>query len=309
MRYLRLVAVLAVVLGSLSGCSRLGAFNAVIPKDGGVTVEATSVAYGTDARHRLDIYAPSGGPSKGTIVFFYGGSWNSGARQEYGFVARAFASRGFTTVVFDYRLVPQHRYPAFVEDGAKAVAWVYRNIADHGGDPERIFLVGHSAGAYNAMMVALAPEFLRAEGLTPTIVKAVVGLSGPYDFLPLAVDETREAFKGVANLPPTQPVNRVARGQYIPPMLLAHGDADTLVYPRNTKALAAVLRRTGHAVEEKYYPGVDHVGTLAGDREAAARPRSGRRRCGAVPGGSLRTGRAGPSLRLQCGIVRSTDRG
>lgn len=266
MRFLRLMAVLAagsIMLVLVSACSRLGAFNAVIPKDGGVTTAARDVAYGTDQRQKLDIFVPADATaSKGVIVFFYGGSWNSGARQEYGFAARAFASRGFTTVVFDYRLVPQYRYPVFVEDGAKAVAWTYRNIATYGGDPRRIFLVGHSAGAYNEMMVALAPEFLRAEGLTPSIVKAVVGLSGPYDFLPLAVDETREAFKGVADLPRTQPVNRVARGQYVPPMLLAHGDADTLVYPRNTKALAAVLRRTGHAVEEKYYPGVDHVGTL-----------------------------------------------
>lgn len=264
-RIFRAFAALAAVplfLLTAAGCSRLGAFNAVIPKDGGVTVAARGVAYGTDPRQKLDIYAPATGKSKGVIVFFYGGSWNSGAKSEYSFAGRALASRGFTSVVFDYRLVPKFRYPAFVEDGAKAVAWAYRNIGSYGGDPNRIFLVGHSAGAYNEMMVALDPEFLRAEGLKPTIIKAVAGLSGPYDFLPLDVDETREAFKGVADLPSTQPVNRVKRGQYAPPMLLVHGDADTLVYPRNTKALAAALRKNGHAAEEKYYPEVDHVGTL-----------------------------------------------
>jgi acetyl esterase/lipase len=256
------MAAVSIAMLFVTGCSRLGAFNAVVPKDGDVAGVVHGIAYGTDARQKLDIYTPDGGASKGVVVFFYGGSWNSGARQEYGFAGRALASRGFTTVVFDYRLVPEHRYPVFVEDGAKAVAWVHRNIAAHGGDPRRIFLVGHSAGAYNAMMVTLAPEFLRAEGLEPGIVKAVAGLSGPYDFLPLQVDETREAFKGVADLERTQPVNRVVRGRYAPPMLLAHGDADTLVYPRNSKRLAALLRRTGHAVEEKYYPDVDHVGTL-----------------------------------------------
>ena len=254
---------LLIALVSAAGCSRLGAFNAVVPKDGGVKVAASAVAYGTDPRQKLDIFVPSeASPSKGVIVFFYGGSWNSGDRGDYAFAARAFASRGYTTAVLDYRLVPEFRYPAFVEDGAKAVAWVHRNIARYGGDPDRIFLVGHSAGAYNEMMVALAPEFLRAEGLQTTVVKAVVGISGPYDFLPLAVDETREAFKGVANLPATQPINRVARTRYAPPMLLLHGEADEFVYPRNSKRLAAALRRAGHSVEEKYYPGIDHVGTL-----------------------------------------------
>jgi acetyl esterase/lipase len=254
---------LLITLVSAAGCSRLGAFNAVVPKDGGVKLAANAVAYGTDPRQKLDIYASSDATaSKGVIVFFYGGSWNSGDRGEYAFAARAFASRGYTTAVLDYRLVPEFRYPAFVEDGAKAVAWVHRNIARYGGDPDRIFLVGHSAGAYNEMMVALAPEFLRAEGLRTNVVKAVVGISGPYDFLPLAVDETREAFKGVADLPATQPINRVARGRPAPPMLLLHGEADEFVYPRNSKRLAAALRRAGHSVEEKYYPGIDHVGTL-----------------------------------------------
>lgn len=254
---------LLIALAAAAGCSRLGAFNAVVPKDGGVKVAASAVAYGADARQKLDIYAPSDATaSKGVIVFFYGGSWNSGDRGDYAFAARAFASRGYTTAVLDYRLVPEFRYPAFIEDGAKAVAWVHRNIARYGGDPDRIFLVGHSAGAYNEMMVALAPEFLRVEGLQTNVVKAVVGISGPYDFLPLAVDETREAFKGVSNLPATQPINRVARNRYAPPMLLLHGEADDFVYPRNSKRLAAVLRRAGHSVEERYYPGVDHVGTL-----------------------------------------------
>lgn len=262
-RFLAALAGLFVALAAVTGCSRLGAFNAVVPKDGGVEVAARGVAFGTDPRQKLDVYTSSEGqPSKGVIVFFYGGSWNSGDRADYGFAARAFASRGFTTVVFDYRLVPKVRYPAFVEDGAKAVAWTHRNIASYGGDPDRIFLVGHSAGAYNEMMVALAPEFLRAEGLQTAVVKGVVGISGPYDFLPLAVDETREAFKGVDDLPATQPINRIARGRYAPPMLLLHGEADDFVYPRNSKRLASALRKSGHAVEEIYYPGVDHVGAL-----------------------------------------------
>lgn len=264
-RRLRLLAVLLFVpmLLALGACSRLGAFNAVISTDQGAARIASGIAYGDDPRQKLDIYAPSDKTRmRGVIVFTYGGSWNSGARSEYGFVGKAFAARGYMTVLFDYRLVPKIRYPAFVEDNAKAVAWTYRNIATYGGDPRRLYLVGHSAGAYNTMMTTVAPEFLAAEGLSPSIIRATAGLSGPYDFLPLDVDETREAFKDVKNLERTQPVNRVPRGQAVPPILLLHGEADDLVYPRNTKALAAALKRNGHVVRSKFYPGVDHVGTL-----------------------------------------------
>ncbi len=261
---LRFLFLLAIpLLLAPAACSRLGAFNAVIPKDGGAKLAASGIAYGPDPRQKLDIYAPTDPASvRGVIAFNYGGSWNSGARGEYGFVGKAFASRGYVTVIFDYRLVPRFRYPVFVEDTAKAVAWTHRNIAAYGGDPRKLYVVGHSAGAYSAMMVTVAPEFLAAEGLSPSIIRATAGLSGPYDFLPLDVDETREAFKGVGNLERTQPVNRVARGQAAPPILLLHGEADDLVYPRNTRALAAALKRTGHEVRVKFYPGVDHVGTL-----------------------------------------------
>jgi len=254
---------IAFIVMSLVGCSTLGTFNAIAPKDGGSYLESSGLVYGSDPRQKLDIYRPreASGPVP-VIVFVYGGSWNSGDRGAYGFVGRALADRGYVTIVIDYRLVPNVRYPTFVEDTAKAVAWTYRNVAAHGGDPEQLYLVGHSAGAYNAMMVALAPRYLGAEGLKPSIVKAAVGISGPYDFLPLDVDETREAFKGVPDLAATQPVNLPIKGRYAPPILLLHGSADTLVYPRNSEALAAALRKTGHVVENRFYPGIDHVSTL-----------------------------------------------
>lgn len=271
--FLKSLAAVPPLCFALGGCSALGAFNALIPQDGGTTLVARDVTYGPDPRQKLDIYVPANATtSTPVIVFVYGGSWNSGSKQDYGFAARAFASRGFTTVVFDYRLVPEVRYPAFVDDTAKAVAWTHRTIGRYGGDAKRLYLMGHSAGAYNAMMVTVAPEFLAAEGLSPKIIRATAGLSGPYDFLPLAVDASRQAFAGVADLEGTQPVNRVERGQALPPILLATGDADDLVEPRNTRALAEVLRKTGHTVEETYYPGVDHVSTLL----AISRPLRGR---------------------------------
>lgn len=257
------LAAIPLLVFSLTSCTELGAFNAVIPHDRAALRVAHDVAYGPDPRQTLDIYAPAGGAkSAKIIVFIYGGSWNSGRKEDYSFAARAFASQGFVTAVFDYRLVPQIRYPAFVEDSAAATAFVFRNAKAYGGDPKRLYLLGHSAGAYNAMMVALTPRFLASQGLSNSIIKAVAGLSGPYDFLPLDVDATRQAFAGVADLRSTQPLNQVKKGRYAPPVLLATGDADTLVYPRNTVALADRLRKTGHKVEERHYTGVDHTGTL-----------------------------------------------
>jgi acetyl esterase/lipase len=246
---------------AVAGCTQLGAFNAVIPHDRGVRLVASDIAYGAESRQRLDIYRPPAiEASAGVIVFVYGGSWSSGRKQDYAFVAKALAAGGFVTVLFDYRLVPDIRYPVFVEDAAKAVAWTYRNIEDYGGDPERLFLAGHSAGAYSALMVALAPEFLAAEGLPASVVKGIAGLSGPYDFLPLDSDATRAAFGGFAQLERTQPVNRVSGDA--PPLFLATGEADTLVYPRNTRALAKAARQAGVRVETRFYSGVDHAGTL-----------------------------------------------
>ena len=117
------------------------------------------------------------------VVFFYGGSWNSGSRDDYGFVGEALASRGIVVVIADYRLYPQVRYPAFLQDNAHAVAWTYQHIAEHGGDPHQLYVMGHSSGAYNASMLALDPRWLKAVNLSPTMLKGWIGLAGPYDFL------------------------------------------------------------------------------------------------------------------------------
>lgn len=266
---LRWLAILFFAL-AIGGCSRLAAFDTIVPKDRSADLVGRGLAYGPDGRQRLDVYRPEMAGKAAVVVFIYGGSWNSGRRQDYGFVARALASRGFVTVVPDYRLLPEHPYPDFVQDSARATAWAYRNAATYGGDPERLFLVGHSAGAYNVMMVTLAPEFLRREGLSPAIIDAAIGISGPYDFLPLDVAETQAAFGNVRGLRETQPVNH-ATGRKSP-ILLATGLDDEFVEPRNTRALAAALRRSGNSVETREYEGIGHAGALT----AIARPFRGR---------------------------------
>ena len=238
----------------------LGTFNALMPKDRASSRVAEGVPYGEGPRRTLDVYAPRAaapGP-RPVIVFLYGGSWNSGRRQGYAFAGRALAAKGFVVVVPDYRLVPESLYPDFLRDCAEAVRWARRNAARFGGDRERIVLTGHSAGAYNAAMLALEPRLLGADRAA---VRGFAGLAGPYDFLPLDDDATIAAFGRWPTLSETQPVTHAARGA--PPALLLHGAADTRVMPRHSRALAARLSQVGAGVRLKFYPELGHVGILA----------------------------------------------
>jgi acetyl esterase/lipase len=254
-----LVPLLAAPL--LASCSAVGAFNAIVPAEAGARKAVDGAAYGPEARQKLDLYVPAQ-PVRGAPVvqFIYGGSWDSGERASYAFVGEALAARGIVTAVVDTRLVPEVRFPAFVEDSAAATVWLKRNVADHGGDPGRIFVMGHSSGAYNAAMVAVTPLFTRQAGLQGRVYAGLIGLAGPYDFLPLDVGATQTAFGSYPDLPRTQPVIVATRSA--PPAFLATGAEDRTVYPRNTVALAKRLRELGVPVVEKTYPDIGHAGIL-----------------------------------------------
>lgn len=237
--------------------SLLGLLNLFSQKSSRSRLAARDVPYGPADRQRLDIYAPKQ-PAPGplpVVVFIYGGSWSDGDRRDYRFVGRFLASLGYLAVLPDYRLIPTVEYPTFLEDVAAAIAWTNAQIGAHGGDPARLAVMGHSAGAYNAVMSALDPSL----GVSD-LIRAAVGLSGPYDFYPYDVDVTRRTFREAPDPEATQPVNLVTAAA--PPMLLASGDADRTVFPRNTIALAARLRQANVEVEERHYPGVTHAGTL-----------------------------------------------
>lgn len=259
----RTVVVSLAAAALLAGCnnlSTLNRLNALTPGDGGVDKVIDGTAYGTDPRQRLDVYAPRhAGRSLPVVVFFYGGGWNSGDRGNYGFAARAIAARGFVVVVPDYRLVPAVRFPAFVDDAAAALRWTVDHVAASGGDPRRIAVAGHSAGAHIALMVTLDRRYLAAGGV-PDTIRAAVGLAGPYDFLPLDAPSAVAAFGQAADKAATQPITFVRRDA--PPVLLLTGDADDVVRPRNTTALAQALQRAGSAAETTSYPGLGHVGIL-----------------------------------------------
>jgi acetyl esterase/lipase len=239
----------------LGGCSGAELLNAVAPS--AEIVVTTDVAYGQGPRRKLDIYRPI--PANAPVVLFiYGGSWKSGDRSMYRFVGGAFASRGFVTVVPDYRVYPEVKYPAFIDDAAAAVAWIKANIANYGGNPRRIFLVGHSAGGHIAAMLTLDKAFLADVGMDPDRdIAGMIGLSGPYDFLPLHDPVLETIFAPAGDLTKTQPIAFARSGA--PPMLLLTGESDTTVYPRNSRQLAEAIQKRGGRASLKVYPGLSHV--------------------------------------------------
>ncbi|MCA1653294.1 MAG: alpha/beta hydrolase [Sphingomicrobium sp.] len=257
----RAAPLLAVAIAACSPAGLLTGLDRLTPGGESSYRAATAVPFGPDPRLKLDVWSPERRPAKGArlpvVIFFYGGGWVAGSRGDYGFAGAAFASKGFVTILPDYRLVPGVRFPTFVEDGALAVKWARDHAADYGGDPRRITLAGHSAGAYNAAMLALDRHFLRDVGVDPTIIRAGALLAGPYDFYPFTEQRGRDALGAWPRPEETQPIH-FARAD-APPLLLAAGTADTIVQPRNSQALAARLRQLGATVELKLYPGKSHV--------------------------------------------------
>ena len=245
----------------LAACSPTSAFNRLALLSAGPVEVVRDRAFGDHPRQRLDVYAPPKGQAlKPVLVFLYGGAWNDGDKDIYGFAGAALASRGFVTVVPDYRLYPEVRYPGFLEDNAAAVRWARDHAARFGGDPDRIVLMGHSAGAYNAAMLALDPRWLGEAGVPRSALKAWAALAGPYDFLPLDDEATIRTFGGAADLASTQPVAFASRDD--PPAFLATGAADERVAVRHTTTLAARLQAAGAEARARVYPGVGHVGLV-----------------------------------------------
>ncbi|WP_370033998.1 alpha/beta hydrolase [Qipengyuania mesophila] len=214
--------------------------------------------YGQHPAQKLRIYAPAGADEPLPVfLFVHGGSWSWGDPDDYNFIARAIAPEGFVVVLAGYRLGEEGRYPVMLEDTAAAVAETARLAPRYGGDPKRIVLAGHSAGAYNVVQVALETKWLEASGVKP---RGVIGLSGPYDFYPFDKPSSRAAFGSMGAGAESQPINHVHADA--PPMLLVHGEDDTLVKPRNTRALARALEQAGLPVETRIYPGFDHNAPL-----------------------------------------------
>lgn len=217
----------------------------------------SGICYLHGRRQILDVYAAKSSAPSPVIVFFYGGGWEEGERSRYFFVGSALAAQGFTTVIPDYRLYPEVCFPGFVEDAAAAIRWTADHIADYGGDQRRVIAMGHSAGAHIAALLAFDRTWLARVNLDARVdLSAMIGLAGPYDFLPLRTQALKRIFGPEKDLPTTQPTNFVDAGAV--PALLATGKHDRIVEPGNTLRLAERIRAVGGEVEVGLYDRVGH---------------------------------------------------
>ena len=264
----RRTGLLAALGALLSGCSAAGVLNTLVPDN--TYRGREGIAYGADPRQQLDVYQPLASAASGKpplVVFFYGGNWKAGERGDYRFVGEALAARGAVVVIPDYRLYPQVHYPDFLLDSAAGVKWAFENAAQLGADPANVHVMGHSAGAYNAAMLALDPRWL---GPQRERLAGFIGIAGPYDFLPIVNPDTRRAFSWPATPAESQPLRHVDPAA--PRTLLLAATKDDLVNPqRNTVGLASRLQAAGVETRVRVFDGVSHV-TILG---ALARPLRG----------------------------------
>lgn len=252
----RMIAVcVALFLGA--ACSKADVLNATITREG-YTVKH-DLAYGENPRQMLDIYIPHDAQHAPVIVLFYGGSWQKGSKEDYRFLGQAFAEKGFITAVADYRLYPEVKFPTFVEDGARAFAYVQAHAAEWGGNPRRVYVAGHSAGAYIAMMVGGDPRYLAKVGGRRSDVRGIIGIAGPYNFLPFTDDTIKAIFSTVPDAA-TQPINHLVAP--MPPVFLATGEVDDTVDPRNSQSVEARLKSMQHVVVAHRYSEAGHIGII-----------------------------------------------
>lgn len=260
MKWLALLAVASVIV-FVSGCTSLSFLIANTATWTGRYDRSTNHSYGPESRQKLDVYSPRDAKDRPVVVFFYGGSWTEGSRGLYRFVGAALAERGIVTVLPDYRLYPQVKFPVFLDDGALAVAWVQKHAHQFGGDPHRIVLMGHSAGGHEAAFLAYDRQLLQKAGANPDWIVGLVGLSGPY-----ALEPDSKILNTIFASPYTeaewQPVRFVTPQS--PPTLLVHGTADDVVSIKHAEKLRDVLLANHVRLETQFYPGKGHADTVAG---------------------------------------------
>jgi len=247
----------------LAGCERVGFLAVNVPAAFGSYQRHANIAYGPDPQQRLDVYVPESAAlePRPMVLFWHGGRWRYGDKADYRFVGAALAELGYVTVVANYRHYPQIKMPGFMHDAAQATLWAAAHANDYDGAQERLYLMGHSAGAHLAALVTLDPRYFAAAGQSAPHIAGVIGLSGPYDFLPLLEPDVQDMFGPPALYPESQPINFVRADA--PPMLLVHGLKDDTVLPKNSRNLAAALHSLGAPVTLKLYPKASHADTVA----------------------------------------------
>lgn len=256
---MRLLLTGLMAVAVLTGCSGPAVLNSLTPTRG--YHAATNLVYDQSLNLRLDVYSPQGVQNAPVVIFFFGGRWTEGSKEAYRFVGESLASRGFVGVIADYRLYPAVRFPSFVDDAARAVAWTRSNITTYGGSPDKLFVMGHSSGAHLAAMLALKEEYLQRAGGSRAWLRGMIGLAGPYDFMPITDPTLRDIFAPPEKFEQSQPI-LYAEGDN-PPMLLMHGADDEIVWVKNTRNLAGAIKKAGGPIETVIYPKMSHRLILA----------------------------------------------
>ena len=246
-----------------AGCGRLEFMAANVPATFGDYRRHANISYGADPQHRLDVYVPDrvSAEPRPLVVFWHGGRWRFGDKADYRFVGAALAELGYVAVLPNYRHYPDVKMPGFMSDAASAGQWAAAHAGEFGADASRLYLMGHSAGAHLAALVTLDPRYFAAAGRPGPPIAGVIGLSGPYDFLPLLEPDVQDMFGPPQIYPESQPINFVRSDA--PPMLLVHGLMDDTVWPKNSRNLATALRARGVPVTLKLYPKLVHADTVA----------------------------------------------
>lgn len=245
-----------------SACTQLAFLAANIPASFGDYSRNRDLAYGDQPLNTLDIYLPAKPAGAPVVIYFHGGGWNSGNKSEYKFVGAALAEQGYVAVLPNYRLYPQVKFPVFMQDAAQAVAWAQAHVSDWDADSQRLYLMGHSAGAHIASLLGLNAGYLNAVNVDTRSVRGVIGLSGPYDFMPFKYPYMFDLFGPTERYSQSQPINFVRADA--PRMLLLHGMQDKTVSPHNTEHLAKALTAVGASVKADYYPQANHGDLVAG---------------------------------------------
>ncbi len=253
-------ALAAALITALGGCKDVF-FAAINSADSPRNVAVhRNLEFDGGNRLDLDVYAPTNAQDAPVIVFFYGGSWESGKRRWYGYVGKTLANNGIVTIIPDYRKYPDVQFPAFVEDAANAVRWARDHAPEFGGDPSRLYVMGHSAGGQIAALLACDPRYLAAAGMATNELSGMIGLAGAYEFLPFVDDESDIFGASETSEFDSQPINFVHENE--PPLLLLQGKDDDEVEPANATSMAAKARAAGSTAELKQYPGVGHASIL-----------------------------------------------
>jgi len=257
-RFFYSILILGALAGLVIGCSPIRLVGVVTPDGSSRVIKGE--AYGVLQRRQLDVYRPKT-PKAGTpvVVFFYGGSWKNGSRENYSYVGESLANLGYTVVIPDYRVYPEVRFPAFLEDGALALAWVQDHVPEA---QQGVVIVGHSAGAHIASLLVLDGRYQEAAGVDPELVRGWVGLAGPYAFQPLQWESTRPVFEGLGDADQARPIHFACdRPSHA---LLLHGDADSAVLPEHSRRMAKALADCNVPVRFEELAGVNHFEIVLG---------------------------------------------